>query len=85
MHTTQMILSNRPDLVNAKIVWDRDLERGILISTDTITRGEEIYLSYGADYWYYFHSTLPGDLEAYVRAHYREEFDAIERSNSEHK
>jgi len=76
---------SRPDLVNAKLVWDQDLERGVLISTDTITRGEEIYLSYGADYWYYFQFTLPEALESEVRVHYCREFEAIERSNSKHK
>jgi hypothetical protein len=76
---------DRPDLVNAKIVWDEDIRRGVLISTDTITRGEEIFLSYGADYWYHFHSTLPVTLAAEVRFQYWREFEAFERSDSEHK
>ena len=76
---------SRPDLVNAKIVWDSGLQRGVLTSTDTISRGEEIFISYGAEYWFYFHSTLPMAIESAVRFQYRREFEALERSNSEHK
>ena len=49
----------RPDLVNSHLIWDSSRHRGILQSTDDISRGDEIFNEYGCEYW----ETFRYDLE----------------------
>ena len=47
-----------PYLVNTKLEWDLSLHRAVLVTTSAIRRGQEILLSYGADYWRTYHTRL---------------------------
>ena len=58
----------RPDLVNSHLVWDSRRHRGVLQSTDEITRGDEIFYAYGSEFWREFRYDLedPFDYSMYL-------------------
>ena len=58
----------RPDLVNSHLVWDNRRHRGVLQSTDEITRGDEIFYAYGSEFWREFRYDLedPFDYSMYL-------------------
>ena len=58
----------RPDLVNSHLVWDSRRHRGVLQSTDEISRGDEIFYAYGSEFWREFRYDLedPFDYSMYL-------------------
>ena len=66
------------ELVNSEMIWDASIQRGVLIASDNIRRGEEILLAYGVHYWRMFYYRLsPYGLEK-LEYTYGEELDKFE-------
>jgi len=66
------------ELINSEMIWDATLQRGILIASDHIRRGEEILMAYGVRYWRMFHYRLSEYSLEKLEYTYGEELDRFE-------
>ena len=55
-------------LVNAKLIWRNG--KVVLVATDAMKKGDEVYLNYGIEYWEYRMSILTQELRERIRREY---------------